>query len=172
MNPEAKRIVGELRHEFYSLFVAAMNVPVIITGASYSSNSPIASWVDDRQRLNYVNIYAYIAPDEFFPQRPFLLRVAINKSSGRVTPVKQKQECRGLNRGWDFVLTVLPEEILDFLPWIVRLVNADDKSSLSLLQSPPHPFDFKVPVVGLGNDAWTEKAWRIANSTMSISITH
>lgn len=166
MTPEAKRIVGELRREFYSLFATAMNVPVKITGSSYSSNSPIASWVDDKQRLNYVNIYAYIAPDEFFPKRPFLLRVAINKSAG-ITMVKHGQEYRGLNQGWDFELTVLPEEILDFLPWIVSLVKADDKCLPSLVQSPPHPFDFKVAVIGLFNDAWTEKAWRLADPTIS-----
>lgn len=163
MTPEAKRIVGELRSEFYSLFAAAMNVPVRITGVSYSSNSPIASWVDDRQRLNYVNIYAYTAPDEFFPDRPFLLRVAINKSAGRVMTGKQGQECQGLNRRWDFELTVLPEEILDFLPWIVSLVEAYDKGSPLLVESPPHPFDLQVPTVGLFQDAWTKKAWRIAD---------
>jgi len=76
---------------------------------------PIASWVDDRQRLNYVNIYAYTAPDEFFPKRPFLPVVAINKSAGRVTMLKQGQECQGFNWAW-ISLTVLPEEILDFLP--------------------------------------------------------
>jgi len=43
--------------------------------------------------------------------------------------------------GMDFELTVLPEEILDFLPWI-SLVKADDKGSPSLVQSPPHPFEF------------------------------
>lgn len=164
MTPEAKHIVSELRREFYFLFSAAMNVPVKITGASYSSNSPIASWVDDRQRLNYVNVYAYTAPDEFIPFRPFILRLAINKSAGRITIVKRGSECRGLNRVWDFELTLLPGEILDFLPWIVTLVKAQDKSSPSLLQLPPHPFEFKVPTVGLLNEAWTEKAWSLANS--------
>ena len=53
MNPEVKHIVSELRREFYSNFAAAMNMPVIITGTSYSSNSPIASWMDYRERLNY-----------------------------------------------------------------------------------------------------------------------
>ena len=172
MTPEAKHTVSELRREFYSLFAAAMNVPVKITGASYSSNSPIASWIDHRQRLNYVNVYAYTAPDEFIPLRPFILRLAINKSADRIMMGKKEQECRGLNRVWDFELTVLPKEILDFLPWIVVLVNASDKGSpsLSLLQSPPHPFELKVPPVGLFNQAWTEKAWLLANSTMSCQL--
>lgn len=158
------RIVSQLRGEFYLLFATGMNVPVRITNKSYSSNSPIASWIDDRQRLNYVNIYAYTAPDEFIPNRPFILRVAINKGAGRVTIAKQGQECRGLNQRWDFELTVLPEEILDFLPWTVSLIKAHDNGSPSLLQEPPHPFNFKVSNVGSFNDAWTEKAWNVADS--------
>ncbi|MBE9036433.1 hypothetical protein [aff. Roholtiella sp. LEGE 12411] len=167
MTPEAKHIVSELRREFYSHFAAAMNMPVIITGTSYTSNSPIASWMDDRRRLNYVNVYAYTAPDEFVPLRPFILRLAINKSAGRVMMVKKGQECRGLNLVWNFELTVLPKEILDFLPWIVSLVEAHDKGSSLLLQTPPHPFELKLPVAGLFNEVWTEKAWLLANSKMS-----
>jgi hypothetical protein len=170
VTPETKHIVSELRHEFYCLFAAAMNVPVRITGASYSSNSPIASWVDDRQRLNYVNVYAYTAPDEFIPFRPFILRLAINKSAGRVTIVKKGQECRGLNRVWDFELTLLPGEILDFLPWTVSLVQAYDKNSPSLLAPPPHPFELKVPTVGLFNEAWTQKAWLLAEEATATFI--
>ncbi|WP_242046620.1 hypothetical protein [Cylindrospermum sp. FACHB-282] len=133
-------------------------MPVNISGTSYSSNSPIASWMDNRRRLNYVNIYAYIAPDEFIPLRPFILRLAINKSALQVMMVKKGQVCRGLNLLWDFELTVLPREILDFLPWIVNLVEAHEKGSPLLLQSPPHPFELNLPAVGLCNDPWTEKA--------------
>ena len=166
MTPEAIRIISQLRCDFYSLFAAAMNVPVKITGKSYSSSFHIASWVDGKQRLNYVNIYAYTAPDNFIPKRPFILRVAINKGAGKVTTGKHDQECRGFNQGWDFELTVLPEEILDFLPWIVSLVQAQDKGSLFLVEEPPHPSDFKLSNDGLLNDAWTERAWLLADSSV------
>ncbi|MBV8883054.1 MAG: hypothetical protein JO235_03505 [Chroococcidiopsidaceae cyanobacterium CP_BM_RX_35] len=146
-----------------------MKVPVILTGTSYTSNPPVASWVDGGQRLNYMNIYAHTAPDVFFPKRPFLLRLAINKSAGNVSMVKQGQECRSLNQVWDFELTVLPEEILNFLPWTVSLVKAHDKSSPSLVQSPAYLSEFVVPKGGLFNNVWTEKAWRIIDSTMLIS---
>ncbi|MEH2433109.1 MAG: hypothetical protein V7K25_02450 [Nostoc sp.] len=169
MNPEAKHIVSELRREFYSNFAAAMNLPVSITGTSYSSNSPIASWMDHRQRLNYLNVYAYTAPDEFVPFRPFILRLAINKSAGRITTFKKGQVCRGLNLMWDFELTVLPKEILDFLPWIVNLVESHDKGSSLLLQLPPHSFELEVPEVRLFNNAWTQKAWLLANSPIDLS---
>ena len=142
-----------------------MDVPVKITGKSFSSNSPIASWVDKRKRLNYVNVYAYTAPDEFIPRRPVILRVAMNKSAGRVTMVKQWQECRGFNQGWSFELTVLPEEILDFLPWTVSLVEAHDKGLPLLVQPPPHPFNSQSQVLLLDN-AWTQSAWLLSSSTI------
>ncbi len=148
------------------MFAAAMDMPVRITGTSYSSNSPIASWMDMRQRLNYVNVYAYTAPDEFIPLRPFILRLAINKSAGRGIMVQKGQAYRGLNLVWDFELTALPKEILDFVPWIVDLVEAHEKSSPSLLVLPPHPFEFKEPAIGLCSEAWTQKAWETANSAV------
>ncbi|MDZ8054109.1 MAG: hypothetical protein RMX68_019570 [Aulosira sp. ZfuVER01] len=158
MTPETKHIVSELRHEFYSLFAVAMKTPVSISSTSYSSNSPIASWIDDRQQLNYINIYAYTAPDEFNPLRPFILRLAINKSALQFMMGKKLQKSRGLNLVWDFELTVLPREILDFLPWIVSLVEVHDRVAPSLLQSPPHPFELKVPALELCNNAWTLEA--------------
>lgn len=158
MTPEAKHTVSELRREFYSLFATAMKTPVSITSTSYSSNSPIASWLDNRQKLNYVNIYAYTAPDEINPLRPFILRLAINKSALQFMMGKKGQQSRGLNLIWDFELTVLPREILDFLPWIVSLVEAQEKVAPLFLQSPPHPFELKVPDVGLSNNASTLEA--------------
>ena len=158
MTPEAKQIVSELRREFYSLFAATMKTPVSISSTSYSSNSPIATWIDDRQQLNYVNIYAYTAPDEFNPLRPFILRLAINKSALQFMMGKKSQKSRGLNLIWNFELTVLPREILDFLPWIVSLVEARDRVAPLQLQSPPHPFELKVPALELCNNAWTLEA--------------
>lgn len=167
MTPETIRIVDSLRREFYSLFAAAMKVPVRITGNSYSTNFPTASWLDGRNQLNYMSVYAYTAPDHLIPKRPFILRVAINKGAGRFTKAKWGHNCQGFNYGWHFELTVLPEEILDFLPWIVSLVKAYDKGSPELVQEPPHPFDFSVSSESSSDQVWTEKAWRLQTLLMS-----
>lgn len=117
MNPEAIRTVVQLRQNFYYLFAKAMEVQVSITNSnSYASNPSIASWIDRRKQLNYVCVYAHTAPDELVPERPFILRLAINKGAGVVTTTKRGENCRGLNQSWHFELTLLPEEILDFLP--------------------------------------------------------
>ena len=159
MTPEAIRIVSQLRSEFYARFAAAMKVPVSITnGNSSTGNPPIASWIDDRQRLNYLRVYVYTAPDELIPERPFIIRVSVNKGGGMMAATKWRKDCRGLNQGWNFELTLLPEEILDFLPWIVTLVKSHEKGSASFIQEPPHAFDFKMSNNLLVNDAWTQKA--------------
>jgi hypothetical protein len=159
MTPEAIRIVSQLRREFYSLFAAAMKEPVSITnGSSSTGNPPMASWIDDEQRLNYLRIYVYTAPDELIPERPFILRVSVNKGGGIATAAKWRRDCRGLNQDWHFELTVLPEEMLDFLPWLVSLVKSRDQGSASFVQEPPHALDFKTSNVLSFNEAWTQNA--------------
>lgn len=159
MTPESIRIVSQLRREFYSLFAAAMKVPVTITNGNPSlGNLPIACWIDNRQRLNYVRIYVYTAPDELIPERPFILRLSVNKGGGMDAAIKWRKDCQGLNQSWHFELTLLPEEILDFLPWVVSLVESHNQGSASFIQEPPHPFDIKMSNKLLFQDAWTQKA--------------
>ena len=170
MTPEAIRIVAQLRREFYSRFAAAMEVPVSITkGSSSTGNPPLASWIDDRRRLNYLRIYVYTAPDELTPERPFILRLSVNKGGGVGVAPKWRRDYQGLNQDWHFELTLLPEEILDFLPWMISLVKSYERDSASLLQEPPHPFDFKNSNGLLFKEAWTQQAHHrrtISNAVM------
>jgi hypothetical protein len=159
MTPEAIRIVGQLRREFYDRFAAAMELPVNITnGSSSTGNPPLASWIDDSQRLNYLRIYVYTAPDELMPERPFILRLSVNKGGGVAAAPKWRRDYRGLNQAWHFELTLLPEEIMDFLPWLVSLVKSYDRGSALFVQEPPHSFDFKNSNELLFKEAWTQNA--------------
>ncbi len=168
MTPEAIRIVSQLRREFYTLFAEAMKVPVCITNGNPSmANPPMASWIDDQRRLNYMRIFVYTAPDELIPERPFILRVSVNKGGGIITAAKWRKDCQGINQDWHFELTLLPEEILDFLPWIVGLVNSYDENLGSFVQEPPYPLDFKSSNQRLLDDAWTHKAREVAGSLVS-----
>lgn len=138
MTPEAIRIITQLRREFYTGFAAAMEVPVSVTnGSSSTGNPPIASWIDERQRLNYLRVYVYTAPDELMPERPFILRFSINKGGGVAAASKWRRDYQKLNQDWWFELTLLPEEVLDFLPWLVNLVESYDQGSAPFVQEPP-----------------------------------
>jgi hypothetical protein len=169
MTPSAIRLVSQLRHEFYSLFAAAMKVQVHITnGKSYTSNLSMASWTDSRHRLNYLYVYAHTAPDELVPERPLVLRLAINKGAGTVANSKRGKGEPGLNQNWHFELTLLPEEILDFLPWLVSLVKSYDNGAAPFIPEPPHPFDFTTSDVLLFQDAQTHEAsHKLAQQVMS-----
>lgn len=159
MTPSTIRLVSQLRQEFYSRFATAMTIPVHITsGNSYASNLATASWLDRHQRLNYVYVYAHTAPDELIPDRPLTLRVAINKGAGIGVMSRRGKGCQGFNQSWHFELTALPEEILDFLPWIVNLVKSCDDHSASLVPEPPHPFNFQMSNALLFHQAQTHKA--------------
>jgi hypothetical protein len=176
MTPEAIRIVAQLRREFYSLFAAALEVPVSITnGSSSTGNPPMASWIDNSQRLNYLRIFVYTAPDELMPERPFILRVSVNKGGGIAEAAKWRRDYRGINQDWSFELTLLPEEILDFLPWLVNLVESHHQGSDSFVQPPPHPLDVTIPKVLLFNDAWTQKARQrssLSNANVLANVTY
>ncbi|MGK7878423.1 MAG: hypothetical protein AB4426_35510 [Xenococcaceae cyanobacterium] len=161
MTPETIGIISKLRDEFYSLFAEAMKVPVRITPKNrFNGNLPKVFWRDERKRLNYLLIYVYRAPDELIPDRPFILRSSINKGAGIVRPKKQKQGSLSANHNWHFELTLLPEEILDFVPWIISLIKSQEKGSNRFSNNPPHPLHFKASNMLDANGAWTEKAWQ------------
>lgn len=160
MTPEAISLVTKLRSEFYSLFAAAMNLPVKITGQSHSTNFPIACWLNSQQQLNYLGVYAHSAPDALFPLRPLLLRVAVNQGAGPVRLIRPGLKFRDLNQTWQFELTALPEEIMDFNPWIVSLIEVHDQVASAAVKAPPHPLEFISPVASSFNHAWTERAWK------------
>lgn len=158
MTPETIRTIANLRREFYTLLAAEMSMPVKVSGSSYNSSALIASWMDENQHLNYVNIYAYTAPDNLQSQRPFVIRLAINKGAGDLSSARKGLSCRGLNKKWSFELTALPEEILDFLPWIVSLVETKTQNLLSSTPTPPHPVALNAATVLSATAAWTHNA--------------
>lgn len=158
MTPETIRNLSDLRQEFYALFAAAMNASVSITkGNPHTSNPAIASWVDEQQCLNYLWIHAHTAPDALVPDRPFLLRVSINKGIGVPFSVKRQTNYQGHNQVWGFELTLLPEELLEFVPWIVSLIKSHSKGSTPV-QDPPYPFS-RQPANELLEGSWTQTAW-------------
>ena len=171
MTPEAIRIVVQLRREFYTLLAAKIQVPVSVTQDNPSTSyRSMASWIDNQQQLNYVLVYPYIAPDALVPKRPFILKLGINQGAGSLGKTKWRKDCRGLNQSWHFELTVLPEEILDFLPWVVGLIKSQDNDSPLGRETPPHPLQFKLPEVKLRQNAWTQKAWQYYTDSQLIYL--
>jgi hypothetical protein len=82
----------------------------------------------------------------------------INKGEDAATLAKQRRDGQEFNRDWHFELTLMPEEILDFLPWIMSLIQSYDTSSASVVLEPPHPLDFQSSRELLFNNARTQEA--------------
>lgn len=83
--------------------------------------------------------YAYTAPDKLVPYRPLTLRLSVNKGGDFMALTRQRKGSQELNRSWNFELILLPEEILDFLPWIIHLIEAYDQGAAALIPEPPYP---------------------------------
>jgi hypothetical protein len=158
MTPEIIKTISKLRSDFYTSFAAAMEEPVRVSGNSYNSLACIASWVDQNHRLNYLTIYAYLSPDELATERPFILRLSINKGAGMIPLPRQGKMCQGANQEWWFEMTVLPEELLDFVPWVVDLVEAKASGQRFFTQHPPHPINPDYFVSLKSAHFWTKGA--------------
>lgn len=158
MNPETIRTVGQIRQDFYQSFADVIGLPVHTTkGNPQSSSMPKISWTDDNHRPNYVCLYAHIAPDVMLPDRPLILRVGVNKGLGVDAKKQIKSSPTSHSKLLQFELTVLPNEALDFAPWIVNLFQAH-KQRYDIISSPPHPLSCNTLDELLTHGAWTQQA--------------
>lgn len=163
MTPEAKQILAQLRDTFYTQFASAMQQDVSITKDNSLLFSPalaeIASWVDDKQRFNYLSVHAHTAPDYLVPRRPLTLQISINPPSGILANTKTVHKKTGLslNQSWSLKLTVLPEEIVDMAHWVASWIHSQENDSIAI--APP----CCLKVVSTDNESeyqvWTQTAW-------------
>jgi len=159
MMPRAAALVSELRNRFYAYFAAAMPLPVILNQKNSSTNQGIVTWIDQWQRLNYLYIYAYTAPDDLIPQRPLILRTSINRGADTTPTSRQRRGSQGQNEEWSFDLTLLPEELLEFVPWMVGLADSQASQRQVMVPETPRPLIFQTSQGPSFNDAWTQRAW-------------
>lgn len=160
MTPETIRTISQVRQEFYTAFAAAIDAPVNITkGNLYSSNTPRVSWTDRYQRLNYICVYAHVAPDQLLPDRPLILRLGVNKGLGLESVRRGKDSQQISQKLLRFELTLLPDEILDFVPWLASLLQSSVKSH-EAMELPPHQLNLNTLDELLLYGAWTQHATR------------
>ena len=158
MTPQATRILAQLRQDFYTSFAQQLEIPTnIIKGNAHSSSPSRTSWIDGHDRLNYLYIYAHTAPDTLTSERPLVLRLGVNKGLGIDFSSRRRDASSSLFRVLRFDLTLLPEEILDFVPWVVSLLTDEDQSRF-FLTKPPYPLDCHTLDEFRQHGAWTRNA--------------
>lgn len=158
MTPEAIRTIAQIRQEFHTVLAAAIDLPVTITkGNSHSSNPAKISWVDHSQRLNYICVYAHMAPDILLPDRPLILRVGMNRGLG-FEPARRSQDRPAMGRKLlQFDLTLLPGELLTHAPWVTRLWQAYERGA-DLVVAAPGELNVKTFEQLVRHGAWTRLA--------------
>ena len=161
MTPEAIRTVADIRQEFYNLLAPALGVPVHITkGSSYLGNTPKMSWTDSDQKLNYICVYAHTAPDALVPDRPLVLRLGINQGLG-LEPLKGRQHKHPIGQKLlRFELTLLPDEILRFVPWVADVFHSY-KAGSDIGLEPPYQLNSDTLADLLAYGAWTYEAAQV-----------
>ncbi|MBE9077208.1 hypothetical protein IQ241_07855 [Romeria aff. gracilis LEGE 07310] len=158
MTPEAIRQLSQIRDEFNTLFSAAIGLPVSITkGSSHSSNAAKIAWEDRHHRQNYICLYACIAPDELLPDRPLILRLGVNKGLGVEAARRGKKSQQTSQKPLRFELTLLPDEVLKVVPWVISLLQSYDQGS-SLDIAPPCRLNFDTLDQLVRQGAWTQRA--------------
>lgn len=168
--PEASRLTTWCRRQFASRLAGALGQP------SWASiQRPAAYWLDHRDCLNHARVTVYRTPCCQDPRAPLILRIAVNLHAvdhpGRVVrrmawrPPLGDWDSFVLGAGWSFELSALPEEILDFVPWVAFLAWAHEGGATRFLKA-PHPCHFWG-----GEDdllqcryAWTRAAWAAAEA--------
>ncbi|WOD37697.1 hypothetical protein [Nodosilinea sp. E11] len=170
MTPEVTQQVSRLRSEFYAQFADAQNTAVTINKEkSYASTPPKVSWTDTQQRLNYLCIYAYSAPDVLVPDRPLVLRIGVNLGAEVLAGVSRGKGIRRYNQACQFYLTLLPDEAMALMPWVLDALNRDAKPQLTTL---PLPYHKLVPELGgsVAPSFWTHTAQRAVKSPLSAAL--
>jgi hypothetical protein len=164
MTPEAIRAVSTLRSEFYGSFAENLGTMVTIAPEkSYARALPKVSWTDSQQRLNYLCLYAYSAPDILVPDRPLLLRIGLNLGAEFVDPGKGSRSLRRYNQDCQFYVTLLPQETLGAVPWLVAVVHSHSQD-WPMLPSPPHGLASSQPLEATVS-MWTQAARQGVNQS-------
>jgi len=160
MLPESAQQVSKLRAEFYRSFADALATPVNISREkSYASTLPRVTWTDEQNRLNYLCMYAYSAPDVLLPDRPLVLRVGVNLGAELSTGSSPGRGSRRYNWTCQFYLTLLSPELPAALPWVIKALGQPYGLDLGAMPELPYTLESKA-VAGQVDSLWTPSALR------------
>ena len=145
-------------------FEAALERPVL------RAARPLALvWPSSAGRVEHLRFEPYYAPLAGEPRRPLIVRFSVNccyfegiERAARRAGLLGQGDDYALGSGWRFELSVLPEEAVRFVPFVVGVVLAHDEHDLSCIPEPPVATRFWQEQPLARNYAWSETAWQIA----------
>ena len=126
---------------------------------------PATCWLDPDGRFNQAQIVTLSAPHVESLDAPLVLRISINylrflygaavrkRMGWPAVPAWREHHI------WSYELSLLADQLLDFVPWVAQLVLAKTHQDERLLLSPPEACHFWIHPNLLCDYAWTVKAW-------------
>ncbi len=160
---EAESRVKRLRRLFLEQLAEQLSLPAFF---HTRPGPPTTCWLDPEGRFNQAQIVTLSSPHVESLEAPLIVRVSLNylrfRYEARVRdrmgwPAPSawpEQQCT-----WSFELSLLADQLLDFVPWVAQLVLAKTCQDERLLLSPPEACHFWIHPNLLCDYAWTVKAW-------------
>ena len=157
--------LARLRQDFFSRILADINMPV-----AENLNPPAVCWLDPQGRINHLRVHAFMQPQAAMPNRPFIQRIFVNHYGLDHSERIARQMGWPLRSGrideliqWSFELSLLPNQMTGFAPWIVSLAQAHAANNSAMVIASPHKCHFWNDRNGDILDcryAWSAAAWR------------
>ena len=125
-----------------------------------------ACWLDPAGHFNQAQIVTLSIPNVESLESPLILRVSINylrfhyedavrhRMGWPAPPTWPERQ-----QTWSYELSLLADQLLDFVSWVAQLALAKTRQDERLLLSPPDACHFWVHPNLLCDYAWTVKAW-------------
>ena len=161
----AQEQIAYLRRDFFARFLANMKMP-----AEVNLHPPSVCWFDPNGHINHLRVHACMQPHAGMPDRPLIPRLYVNhyaldnpeRIAGRMGWEWRPHNFDGSLR-WSFELSLLPDELADFAPWVVSLAQAHASKNASMVIVPPYKCHFwndgKGSILNC-RYAWSAAAWR------------
>lgn len=161
----AQEQIAYLRRDFFEHFLANMKMP-----AEVNLRPPMVCWLDPNGHINHLRVHACMQPHAGIPDRPLIPRLYVNhyaldnperiarRMGWPLRPVRIDAPIQ-----WSFELSLLPNQLTDFAPWIVSLAQAHAANDSSMVMAPPHKCHFWNDREGgilACRYAWSAAAWR------------
>jgi hypothetical protein len=148
---------SEIRQGFYRLLAAGLSHDSASIGSP-----PRLCWSDLGGAFNHVWLYPFLSPTPSCPHLPWIARVAVNILDPMLVPneVARSLCVTSWYPDWHLELTLLPEELADFAPWVAQLADAHDVLWSERVVGPPRRLHRPLTREGLLDAAslWSESA--------------
>lgn len=152
------RLFRQLRREFTWRLARALG-----KRAEQMRRPVVTVWYDAFGRIGNAQVIPYMAPQGYDTDIPLIPRIAVNTYAVRVTRARVgRLGCprdRVPEPAMDrprLELSATPEELLDFVPWVVNLIEHHERGTP--LSEPPHACDTRGLAMHDACYVWTCKA--------------